>query len=71
MPRMLSVELNPGERIWLYWRERSLSLRFLESEVAIISACCDAWMRLLAEPARVKSLCNFPRIEKAASWTRR
>lgn len=60
-------ELNPVERIWLYLRERFLSLRLLASTDAIIDACCDAWMRLVAEPGRLKSLCNYPWIEKVAS----
>jgi transposase len=60
-------ELNPVERIWLYLRERFLSLRLLETTNAIIEACCDARMRLLAEPGRLKSLCNYPGIETAAS----
>jgi transposase len=60
-------ELNPVERIWLYLRERFLSLRLLHSTDDIIDACCDAWMRLVAEPDRIKSLCNYPWIEKVAS----
>ena len=60
-------ELNPVERIWLYLRERFLSLRLLKTTDEIIDACCDAWMRLLAEPTRIKSLCNYPWIAKVAS----
>jgi transposase len=60
-------ELNPVERIWLFLRERFLSLRLLESTDEIINACCDAWMRLLAEPGRIRSLCNYPWIAKVAS----
>ena len=43
-----SPELNPVERVWLYLRERFLSLRVLRTE-AIIDACCQAW-DLIAEP---------------------
>jgi transposase len=60
-------ELNPVERIWLYLRERFLSLRLLNSTDAIVDACCDAWMRLVAEPGRIKSICKYPWIEKVAS----
>jgi hypothetical protein len=48
-------------------RERFLSLRLLHSTYAIIEACCDAWMRLVAETDRTKSLCSYPWIEKVAS----
>ncbi len=66
-----SPELNPVERVWLYLRERFLSLRLLHSAQAIIDACCDASTRLVAEPDRIKSLCSYPWIMKVASWTRR
>ena len=39
-----SPELNPVERVWLYLRERFLSLRVLDDTEAIIDACCQAWM---------------------------
>lgn len=35
-----SPELNPLERVWLYLRERNLSLRVLDDTEAIIDACC-------------------------------
>ena len=66
-----SPELNPVERVWLYLRERYLSLRLLHSTEAIIDACCDAWNRLTAEPGRIRSLCAYPWIEKVCSKTRR
>jgi transposase len=62
-----SPELNPVERVWLYLRERFLSLRLLHSTDAIIDACCDAWMHLLGDPGRLRSLCSHPWIEKVAS----
>ena len=58
-----SPELNPVERVRLHLRERFLSLRILPSTEAII----DAWMRLVAEPDRIRSLCAYPWIEKVAS----
>jgi transposase len=62
-----SPELNPVERVWLYLRERFLSLRLLPTTDAIIDACCDAWMRLVAEPDRIRSLSAYPWIGKVAS----
>ncbi len=62
-----SPELNPVERVWLYLRERFLSLRLLYTTDAIIDACCDAWNRLVAEQDRLRSLCAYPWIAKVAS----
>jgi transposase len=62
-----SPELNPMERIWPYLRERFLALPLLHSTDAIITACCDACMRLVAESDRIKSHCTYPWIEKIAS----
>jgi transposase len=62
-----SPELNPVERVWLYLRERFLSLQLLPSTDAIIDACCEAWNRLIAEPGRLRSLCGYPWIEKVCS----
>lgn len=62
-----SPELNPVERVWLYLRERFLSLRFLPSAEAIVDACCDAWLRLVADPDRLRTLCAYPWIEKVCS----
>jgi transposase len=50
-----SPELNPVERVWLYLRERFLSLRLLHTTGEIIDACCDAWNRLTAETGRIRS----------------
>ena len=52
-----SPELNPVERVWLYLRERFLSLRVLDDTEAIIDACCQAWIDLIAEPDRMRTLC--------------
>ena len=65
-----SPELNPVERVWLSLRERFLSLRLLPSTDAIIDACCDAWMRLVAEQDRLRSLCAYPWIENVVPWAR-
>jgi hypothetical protein len=48
------------ERIWLYLRERFLSLRLFADLEAIIAGCCDAWNRLVTEPGRIASLTDYP-----------
>jgi transposase len=62
-----SPELNPVERLWLYLRERFLSLRIFPDYDAIVDACCQAWNVLIAEPGRIASLCNYPWIAKVSS----
>ena len=62
-----SPELNPVERVWLYLRERFLSLRVFADYRAIVDACCAAWNRLVADPGRLRSLCDQPWIKKVAS----
>ncbi len=62
-----SPELNPVERVWLYLRERFLSLRVLDDTEAIIEACRQAWNALTAEPNRIQSLCAYPWIMKVIS----
>ncbi|WP_442970538.1 transposase [Roseovarius sp. D22-M7] len=37
-----SPQLNPMERVWLYLRDRFLSLCLLEDYDAIVDACCTA-----------------------------
>ncbi len=59
-----SPQLNPMERVWLYLRERYLSLRLLSDAEAIIDACCEAWNALLDEADRLRSLCLQPWIAK-------
>ncbi|MDU7521865.1 MAG: IS630 family transposase [Roseomonas mucosa] len=58
-------ELNPGERVWLYLRERFLSHRLLHSNAAIVDACCQAWNALT--PDRLRSLTSYPWIGKVTS----
>ncbi len=62
-----SPELNPVERVWLYLRERFLSLRVFADHRALVDACCAAWNRLVAEPGRIRSLCDQPWIRKVTS----
>jgi transposase len=62
-----SPELNPVERVWLYLRERFLSLRVLDDTEAIIDACYQAWNALTVKPERLRSLCAYPWITKVSS----
>ena len=62
-----SPELDPVERVWLYLRERFLSLRVFRDYRAIVDACCTAWNRLTADPSRLRSLCDQPWIRKVSS----
>ncbi|HYD30723.1 MAG TPA: transposase [Azospirillaceae bacterium] len=55
-----SPELNPAERVWLFLRERFLSLRVFPDQAAIVQACCDALNALVAETGRIKSLSSYP-----------
>ena len=55
-----SPKLNPAERLWLFLRERFLSLRLFRDLDDIIDGCCDAWNRMTAERGRVASLTDFP-----------
>lgn len=62
-----SPESNPVERIWLYLREKFLSLQVFPDQSAIIDACCNAWNALVAEPGRIASLCFQPWVKKIIS----
>jgi transposase len=51
-----SPELNPQENVWQFLRQNYLANRVFETYEAIVDACCDAWNKLIAEPARITSL---------------
>ncbi len=51
-----SPELNPAENIWEYLRQRWLSNRIFKTYDDILDAVCDAWNRLIADPARITSI---------------
>jgi transposase len=59
-----SPELNPIERIWLYFKESYLSHRLHDDYDAIVDAVCAAWNKLTAEGGRIKSPCSSPWIEE-------
>ena len=67
LPAALLSELNPVERLWLYLRDRFLSIRVLDDTNAIIDACCAAWNKLLDEEDRIQSLCAYPWIMEISS----
>lgn len=62
-----SPECNPVERIWLYLRERFLSLQVFPDQSAIVDACCHAWNAVVDEAGRLKSLCFQPWLQKVIS----
>jgi transposase len=51
-----SPELNPVENVWQYLRANWLSNRVFAAYHDIIDAACEAWNRLLAEPATITSI---------------
>ena len=55
------------ERIWLYLRERYLSHRLLADYEAVVDACCDAWIALVAESGRIQSLTSYPYLDSVPS----
>ena len=55
-----SPELNPVERVWLYLKERFLSLRLLNDYKAIVAAASKAWNALAGEIGRLASLTGYP-----------
>lgn len=59
-----SPQLNPMERVWLYLRERFLSLRIFPDYHAIVGACCAAWNAFADDADRIRSLCIQPWIKR-------
>ena len=60
-----SPELNPVERVWLYLKERFLSMRLLNDYNAIVTAASRAWRRLCRQSGRLTSLTSYPWIMRA------
>ena len=58
-----SPELNPMENIWDYLRGNKLSRRVWDSYAAIVAACKDAWLFLIADQARIDSIAH-----RARAW---
>lgn len=55
-----SPQLNPAERVWLYLRERFLSLCLFETTEDIVDVCCKAWNAFASNPDQVRSLTFYP-----------
>ena len=53
-------ELNSQENVWQFLRQNYLSNRVFQTYEAILNACQTAWCKLLAEPARIKTLAERP-----------
>jgi hypothetical protein len=51
-----SPELNPVENVWQFLRQNKLSNRIFDGYEAIVTAACDAWNSLLADPERITSI---------------
>ena len=49
-------ELNPVENVWQYLRQNWLSNRIFETYDHIIDAACDAWRKLIAQPATITAI---------------
>jgi transposase len=65
-----SPELNPVERVWLYLKQRFLSLRLLNDYKAIVAAASNAWRRLRRETGRLTSLTSYPWIVRLQRWVK-
>jgi transposase len=59
-----SPELNTVERLWLYLKERFLSHRIFDDQLAAVEACAKAWNDLKTEAGRIASLTDYPYIQK-------
>ena len=51
-----SPKLNPVENLWQFLRQNKLSNRIFGSYEAILTAACETWNSLLADPARITSI---------------
>jgi hypothetical protein len=51
-----SPELNPVENVWQFLRQNKLSNRIFGDYQAIVTAACNAWNSLIADPARITSI---------------
>ncbi len=51
-----SPELNPAENVWQFLRQTKLSNRIFDGYDAVVTAACDAWNSLTADPDRIKSI---------------
>lgn len=62
-----SPELNPVERLWLYFKERFLSHRIFDHQHAIVEACAMAWNNLKTEGCASPLSPTTPTSERSVS----
>jgi putative transposase len=55
-----SPELNPAEHIWEELREKSLPNQSFHSLTALENTLCEGLNQLADDPARIRSLTDFP-----------
>jgi transposase len=55
-----SPELNPAEHLWDDLRENETANRSFDSLEHLESALCNGLNRLVSDPARLRSMTNFP-----------
>ena len=67
LPRY-APELNPVERVWLHLRERFLSHHLLNSNAAIVDACCQAWNALTGRRGNWGDRAGPQRPGEGAPW---
>ena len=63
-----SPELNAAENIWQYLRQTYLANRVFADYTAILDACQDAWLKLLAETGRITSIAQRDWIASGQSF---
>jgi transposase len=49
-------ELNPVENVWQFMRDNWLSNHIFHDYDTIVDRCCEAWNKLIEQPARIKSI---------------
>jgi transposase len=49
-------ELNPVETIWQSLRQTWLSNRVVDTDDAVVEAACEAWRKLISQPATITSI---------------
>ena len=47
---------HPAENVWQFLRQTKLSNRIFDGYDAIVTAACQAWNSLIADPARITSI---------------
>lgn len=55
-----SPELNPMENLWHYLRSHHWSNQPFADYHALLDAATDAWQKVCLDPARIRSICNYP-----------